>query len=46
MKDEHSLLNTYNKMISEKKIEKNQSQEKLVSDLEALKKRIGERCRA
>ena len=38
MKDEQSLLNTYNKMISSKEIEKNQSQEKLVSDLEALKK--------
>ena len=40
MKDERSLLNTYNKMISSKEIEKNQSQEKLVSDLEALKKEL------
>ena len=40
MKDEHSLLNTYNKMISNDEIEKNKSQEKLVSSLEALKKKL------
>ena len=38
MNDEQSLLSIYNKMISSDKIEKNKSQEKLVSDLEALKK--------
>ena len=40
MKDEKSLLNIYNKMISSNEIEKNKSQEKLVSDLEALKKKL------
>ena len=40
MNDEQSLLNIYNKMISSNEIEKNKSQEKLVSDLEALKKEL------
>ena len=40
MKDEKSLLNIYNKMISSNEIEKNKSQGKLVSDLEALKKKL------
>ena len=40
MKDEKSLLNIYNNMISSNEIEKNKSQEKLVSDLEALKKKL------
>ncbi len=40
MKDEKSLLNIYNKMISSNEIEKNKSQEKLVFDLEALKKKL------
>ena len=40
MKGEKSLLNIYNKMISSNEIEKNKSQEKLVSDLEALKKEL------
>ena len=40
MNDEQSLLNVYNKMISTNEIEKNKSQEKLVSDLEALKKEL------
>ena len=40
MNDEQSLLNIYNKMISSNEIEKNKSQEKLVSDLEALKKKL------
>ena len=39
MNDEQSLLNIYNKMISSNEIEKNKSQEKLVSYLEALKKK-------
>ncbi len=43
MKDEKSLLNIYNKMISSNEIEKNKSQEKLVSDLEALKKKLENR---
>ena len=38
MNDEQSLLNIYNKMISSKEIERNKSQEKLVTYLEALKK--------
>ena len=37
MNDEQSLLNIYKKMISSDEIEKNKSQEKLVSFLEALK---------
>ena len=40
MNDEQSLLSIYNEMISSDKIEKNKSQEKLVSDLEALKKEL------
>ena len=40
MNDEQSLLNIYNKMISSDEIEKNKSQEKLVSFLEALKKKL------
>ena len=40
MNDEQSLLSIYNKMISSDKIEKNKSQEKLVTDLEALKKEL------
>ena len=40
MNDEQSLLNIYNKMISSNEIEKNKSQENLVSDLEALKKEL------
>ena len=40
MNDEQSLLNMYNKLISSDKIEKNKSQEKLISFLEALKKRL------
>ena len=40
MNDEQSLINTYNKMISSNEIEKNKSQKKLVSDLEALKKKL------
>ena len=40
MNDEQSLLNVYNKMISSDQIEKNKSQEKLVSFLEALKKKL------
>ena len=40
MNDEQSLLNIYNKMISSGEIEKNKSQEKLVSFLEALKKKL------
>ena len=40
MNDEQSLLSIYYKMISSDKIEKNKSQEKLVSDLEALKKKL------
>ena len=40
MNDEQSLLNIYNKMISSNEIEKNKSQEKLVSYLEALKKKL------
>ena len=40
MNDEQSLLNIYNKIISSDEIEKNKSQEKLVSFLEALKKKL------
>ena len=40
MSDEQSLLSIYNKMISSNEIEKNKSQEKLVFDLEALKKEL------
>ena len=40
MNDEQSLLNIYNKMILSNEIEKNQSQEKLVSVLEVLKKEL------
>ena len=40
MNDDQSLLKIYNKMISSNEIEKNKSQEKLVSDLEALKKEL------
>ncbi len=40
MNDEQSLLNIYNKMISSNEIEKNKSQETLISDLEALKKKL------
>ena len=40
MNDMQSLLNIYNKMISSNEIEKNKSQGKLVSDLEALKKKL------
>ena len=40
MNDEQSLLNIYNAMISSDEIEKNKSQEKLVFDLEVLKKEL------
>ena len=40
MNDEQSLLNSYYKMISSNKIEKNKSQEKLVFDLQALKQKV------
>ncbi len=40
MSDKQSLLNLYNKMISSNEIEINKSQEKLVSDLEALKEKL------
>ena len=40
MKDEKSLLNIYNNMISRNELEKNKSQEKLVSDLESLKNKL------
>ena len=40
MNDEQSLLNIYNKMISSDEFEKNKSQEKLVSYLETLKKKL------
>jgi cell division protein ZapE len=40
MTDEQSLLNTYNKMVLNNEIEKNKSQETLLFDLEALKKKL------
>ena len=40
MSDDQSLTNIYNKMISNNEIQRNTSQEILVSELEELKKKL------
>ena len=40
MSDEQSIINTYSKMVSNNEIERNISQEKLVSELEELRKKL------
>ena len=40
MSDEQSIINTYSKMVSNNEIQRNISQEKLVSELEELRKKL------